>query len=256
MPWSTAHPLSLSTSSPQATPRPGTRPSDVVAARAVPSHQCGRAVHARAGPRGGGQHRRSVGLAAVARPGRPQRGQGGAAGADPPGGGGIGADGPLQRGSPRPHHPRPPSSDPTRSRDCGAARCSAAGAAARRPGRAVRYLLEAEAVTGECLTVDGGEQYGDVRERFHRHRHRSRRRRAQPVGPITPRSAECPSTRHRTLCGVAHDQFNGQDHRVGLLVGMVDEPVKRGRDCFREQGGVEADRGERRGSRGRRIRCR
>ena len=33
-------------------------------------------------------------------------------------------------------------------------------------GRAVRYLLEAEAVTGECLTVDGGEQYGDVRERF------------------------------------------------------------------------------------------
>ena len=33
-------------------------------------------------------------------------------------------------------------------------------------GRAVRYLLEAEAVTGECLTVDGGEQYGHVRERF------------------------------------------------------------------------------------------
>ena len=33
-------------------------------------------------------------------------------------------------------------------------------------GRAVRYLLEAEAVTGECLTVDGGEQHGHVRERF------------------------------------------------------------------------------------------
>lgn len=33
-------------------------------------------------------------------------------------------------------------------------------------GRAVRYLVEAEAVTGECLTVDGGEQYGHVRERF------------------------------------------------------------------------------------------
>ena len=33
-------------------------------------------------------------------------------------------------------------------------------------GRAVRYLLEAEAVTGECLTVDGGEQYGHVRDRF------------------------------------------------------------------------------------------
>ena len=33
-------------------------------------------------------------------------------------------------------------------------------------GRAVRYLLEAEAVTGECLTVDSGEQYGHVRERF------------------------------------------------------------------------------------------
>lgn len=33
-------------------------------------------------------------------------------------------------------------------------------------GRAVRYLLEAEAVTGECLTVDGGEQYGHVRNRF------------------------------------------------------------------------------------------
>ena len=33
-------------------------------------------------------------------------------------------------------------------------------------GRAVRYLLEAEAVTAECLTVDGGEQYGHVRERF------------------------------------------------------------------------------------------
>ena len=33
-------------------------------------------------------------------------------------------------------------------------------------GRAVRYLLEAEAVTGECLTVDGGEQYGHGRERF------------------------------------------------------------------------------------------
>lgn len=33
-------------------------------------------------------------------------------------------------------------------------------------GRAVRYLLEAAAVTGECLTVDGGEQHGHVRERF------------------------------------------------------------------------------------------
>ena len=33
-------------------------------------------------------------------------------------------------------------------------------------GRAVRYLLEAEAVTGECLTVDSGEQYGHGRERF------------------------------------------------------------------------------------------
>ena len=33
-------------------------------------------------------------------------------------------------------------------------------------GRAVCYLLEAEAVTGECLTVDGGEQYGHVRDRF------------------------------------------------------------------------------------------
>ena len=33
-------------------------------------------------------------------------------------------------------------------------------------GRAVRFLLEAEAVTGECLTVDSGEQYGHVRERF------------------------------------------------------------------------------------------
>jgi pteridine reductase len=33
-------------------------------------------------------------------------------------------------------------------------------------GRAVRYLVEADAVTGECLTVDGGEQYGHVRDRF------------------------------------------------------------------------------------------
>ncbi len=33
-------------------------------------------------------------------------------------------------------------------------------------GRAVRYLIEAEAVTGACLTVDGGEQYGHVRDRF------------------------------------------------------------------------------------------
>ena len=33
-------------------------------------------------------------------------------------------------------------------------------------GRAVCYLVEAEAVTGECLTVDGGEQYGHVRDRF------------------------------------------------------------------------------------------
>ena len=33
-------------------------------------------------------------------------------------------------------------------------------------GRAVRYLIEATAVTGECLTVDGGEQYGHVRDRF------------------------------------------------------------------------------------------
>jgi NAD(P)-dependent dehydrogenase (short-subunit alcohol dehydrogenase family) len=33
-------------------------------------------------------------------------------------------------------------------------------------GRAVSYLVEAEAVTGECLTVDSGEQYGHVRDRF------------------------------------------------------------------------------------------
>jgi NAD(P)-dependent dehydrogenase (short-subunit alcohol dehydrogenase family) len=33
-------------------------------------------------------------------------------------------------------------------------------------GRAVRYLAEADAVTGTCLTVDGGEQYGHVRDRF------------------------------------------------------------------------------------------
>ena len=33
-------------------------------------------------------------------------------------------------------------------------------------GRAVRYLVEADAVTGECLTVDSGEQYGHVRHRF------------------------------------------------------------------------------------------
>lgn len=33
-------------------------------------------------------------------------------------------------------------------------------------GRAVRYLAEADSVTGECLTVDGGEQYGHVRQRF------------------------------------------------------------------------------------------
>ena len=33
-------------------------------------------------------------------------------------------------------------------------------------GRAVRYLVEAEAVTGECLTVDGGEQHEHVRHRF------------------------------------------------------------------------------------------
>jgi len=33
-------------------------------------------------------------------------------------------------------------------------------------GRAVRYLAEAEAVTGECLTVDGGEQHEHVRHRF------------------------------------------------------------------------------------------
>ena len=33
-------------------------------------------------------------------------------------------------------------------------------------GRAVCYLIEAEAVTGECLTVDGGEQHGHVRDRF------------------------------------------------------------------------------------------
>ena len=33
-------------------------------------------------------------------------------------------------------------------------------------GRAVRYLLEAEAVTGECLTVDGGEQHAHTRDRF------------------------------------------------------------------------------------------
>ena len=39
-------------------------------------------------------------------------------------------------------------------------------------GRAVRYLAEAEAVTGECLTVDGGEQHEHVRHRFD-----------DPVGP-------------------------------------------------------------------------
>ena len=33
-------------------------------------------------------------------------------------------------------------------------------------GKAVRYLVEADAVTGECLTVDSGEQYGHVRDRF------------------------------------------------------------------------------------------
>ena len=33
-------------------------------------------------------------------------------------------------------------------------------------GRAVRYLVEAQATTGACLTVDGGEQYGHVRQRF------------------------------------------------------------------------------------------
>lgn len=33
-------------------------------------------------------------------------------------------------------------------------------------GAAVKYLAEADAVTGECLTVDGGEQYGHVRDRF------------------------------------------------------------------------------------------
>ena len=33
-------------------------------------------------------------------------------------------------------------------------------------GHAVRYLAEADAVTGECLTVDSGEQYGHVRDRF------------------------------------------------------------------------------------------
>ena len=33
-------------------------------------------------------------------------------------------------------------------------------------GRAVQYLIEADAVPGECLTVDGGEQYGHVRDRF------------------------------------------------------------------------------------------
>ena len=33
-------------------------------------------------------------------------------------------------------------------------------------GRAVRYLVEADAVTGACLTVDGGEQYGHVHGRF------------------------------------------------------------------------------------------
>jgi len=33
-------------------------------------------------------------------------------------------------------------------------------------GHAVQYLAEADSVTGICLTVDGGEQYGHVRERF------------------------------------------------------------------------------------------
>ena len=32
--------------------------------------------------------------------------------------------------------------------------------------KANRYLAEADAVTGECLTVDSGEQYGHVRDRF------------------------------------------------------------------------------------------
>ncbi len=36
----------------------------------------------------------------------------------------------------------------------------------REAGRAVRYLIEAEGVTGECLTVDAGEQHGHVRQRF------------------------------------------------------------------------------------------
>lgn len=33
-------------------------------------------------------------------------------------------------------------------------------------GKAVCYLVESEAVTGECLTIDGGEQHGHVRDRF------------------------------------------------------------------------------------------
>ena len=36
-------------------------------------------------------------------------------------------------------------------------------------GRAVLYLVETESVTAECLTVDGGEQYGHVRHRFGTH---------------------------------------------------------------------------------------
>jgi pteridine reductase len=32
--------------------------------------------------------------------------------------------------------------------------------------RAVRYLIESDFVTGDCLTVDGGERWGHVRQRF------------------------------------------------------------------------------------------
>ena len=31
---------------------------------------------------------------------------------------------------------------------------------------AVRFLVETDFVTGECITVDGGERWGHVRQRF------------------------------------------------------------------------------------------
>ncbi len=32
--------------------------------------------------------------------------------------------------------------------------------------RAMHYLIQSEFVTGDCLTVDGGERWGHVRQRF------------------------------------------------------------------------------------------